>query len=212
MLRPIAAFHRDADGDWVAELSCWHTQHVRHQPPFRDRPWVLDPAGRAVYIGTVLDCPPCERAELPGGLDRRGSVGPWDEAALPEEFLRAHLTPPQLWGVLRVHEGDLGLQFRPGDTPPGPSRHLSAGSRRAIPPGVLHRLILTGPVRVELELWGRLAPVVSGGDPVPGGDPDEGGDPACWAGLLCPGCGAVLDGGPHRVGCGSGGRVTTPSW
>lgn len=31
--------------------------------------------------------------------------------------------------------------------------------------------------------------------------PDEGGDPACWAGLLCPECGAVLDGGSHRPGC-----------
>ena len=31
--------------------------------------------------------------------------------------------------------------------------------------------------------------------------PDEGGEQACWAGLLCPECGAVLDGGPHREGC-----------
>jgi methylenetetrahydrofolate dehydrogenase (NADP+) / methenyltetrahydrofolate cyclohydrolase len=28
------------------------------------------------------------------------------------------------------------------------------------------------------------------------------GDPACWAGLVCAGCGAVLDGGVHRPGCG----------
>ncbi len=30
---------------------------------------------------------------------------------------------------------------------------------------------------------------------------DVGGDPACWAGLLCPSCGAVLDGTGHREGC-----------
>ncbi|HWE54031.1 MAG TPA: hypothetical protein VG435_00890 [Acidimicrobiales bacterium] len=30
---------------------------------------------------------------------------------------------------------------------------------------------------------------------------DEGGDPACWAGLICPDCGIVLDGSPHRAGC-----------
>ena len=35
----------------------------------------------------------------------------------------------------------------------------------------------------------------------PGDESPEGGDPACWAGLLCPECGAVLDGGPHRPGC-----------
>jgi len=29
----------------------------------------------------------------------------------------------------------------------------------------------------------------------------EGGDPACWAGLLCPKCGIVLDGSPHRADC-----------
>ena len=27
------------------------------------------------------------------------------------------------------------------------------------------------------------------------------GDPACWAGLLCPECGAIVDRGYHRSGC-----------
>jgi len=34
-------------------------------------------------------------------------------------------------------------------------------------------------------------------------DPDEaweGGDPACWAGIICQECGAVLSEG-HRAGC-----------
>ena len=26
--------------DWVAELECGHTQHVRHDPPWTNRPWV----------------------------------------------------------------------------------------------------------------------------------------------------------------------------
>ena len=32
---------------------------------------------------------------------------------------------------------------------------------------------------------------------------DEGGDPACWAGLVCPECGAIIDGGgpPCRLPC-----------
>ena len=34
----------------------------------------------------------------------------------------------------------------------------------------------------------------------------EGGDPACWTGLLCAECGAVLDGGPHRQGCSPAGQ------
>jgi hypothetical protein len=35
-------------------------------------------------------------------------------------------------------------------------------------------------------------------------DPEAGGDPACWVGVLCPACGAVRDGGPHRDGCPAG--------
>lgn len=32
-----------------------------------------------------------------------------------------------------------------------------------------------------------------------------GGEPACLAHVVCPACGAVLDGGPHRIGCTSEG-------
>ena len=30
---------------------------------------------------------------------------------------------------------------------------------------------------------------------------EQGGEPACLAHLVCPDCGVVLDGGPHRPGC-----------
>ena len=30
---------------------------------------------------------------------------------------------------------------------------------------------------------------------------DQGGEPACFAHLVCPDCGVVLDGSPHRPGC-----------
>jgi Protein of unknown function (DUF3565) len=33
-------------------------------------------------------------------------------------------------------------------------------------------------------------------------DAAEGGEAACFANMLCPECGAVLDGGAHRDGCG----------
>ena len=68
MDRPIEGFHRDADSDWVAELSCGHTQHVRHQPPFRVREWVVSEAGRAGRLGSLLHCPACDRGELPSGF------------------------------------------------------------------------------------------------------------------------------------------------
>jgi hypothetical protein len=67
MIRTIEDFHQDDEGDWVAELSCLHTQHVRHRPPFWNRPWVTTEAGRRSRIGAELDCPLCDRAEPPDG-------------------------------------------------------------------------------------------------------------------------------------------------
>ena len=35
----------------------------------------------------------------------------------------------------------------------------------------------------------------------PRSNDDEGGESACFAHLICPECGAVLDGGEHAQGC-----------
>jgi hypothetical protein len=59
MRRRITGFHRDADEQWVAELECGHPQHVRHNPPWEIRPWVLTEAGRLEKIGTELECVMC---------------------------------------------------------------------------------------------------------------------------------------------------------
>ena len=68
MQREITGFRQDELGDWVAELECRHAQHVRHRPPFTPRQWVETASGRAENIGQRLDCPLCDRAELPDGL------------------------------------------------------------------------------------------------------------------------------------------------
>ena len=154
MIRSIVGFHADSDGDWVAELSCYHSQHLRHRPPFQQREWVLDPVGRAAHLGSHIECPLCDRAELPEGLTILGRAGPWDQDSVPGGLLRAHRTPEGRWGRLVIHDGAVGFQFKPGDAPPAPVRHLDAGAHQPIPPGVPHRLILTGAVRLELEFWG----------------------------------------------------------
>jgi hypothetical protein len=59
MNRTVIAFHIDENGDWVADLDCGHRQHVRHQPPFANRPWVLSAAGRQSRLGAELDCRHC---------------------------------------------------------------------------------------------------------------------------------------------------------
>ncbi len=60
MNRKITGFHRDEEGHWVAELECGHAQHVRHDPPWINRPWVTTEEGRARTLGAELDCKRCE--------------------------------------------------------------------------------------------------------------------------------------------------------
>jgi len=59
----MVGFHLDEHGDWVADLACGHTQHVRHQPPWQLRPWVVRVESRARHIGQTLRCKKCERGE-----------------------------------------------------------------------------------------------------------------------------------------------------
>lgn len=61
MKQPIAGFHKDEHGDWVADLECGHTQHVRHDPPWQLRPWVMTDEGRKDHIGMKLNCLKCDR-------------------------------------------------------------------------------------------------------------------------------------------------------
>jgi len=65
MERAITGFHQDDHGDWVAELSCGHGQHVRHRPPWQVRPWVITEEGRREHLGLRLDCRLCD-GDSPG--------------------------------------------------------------------------------------------------------------------------------------------------
>ncbi len=60
MKRRITGFHLDEFDDWVADLECSHTQHVRHRPPWQNRAWVIDPQQRERHIGRELDCRLCD--------------------------------------------------------------------------------------------------------------------------------------------------------
>ena len=66
MIRTIDGFHLDDAGDWVAELSCLHGQHVRHRPPFRDRAWVETEDGARLKAVQQIEL-------LAGGVGRMGA-------------------------------------------------------------------------------------------------------------------------------------------
>ncbi len=197
--RSITGYHRDEAGDWVAELACGHNQHVRHRPPFQLREWVLDPGGRSSRLGTALDCPLCDRAEVPDGLRWVRTSAVWDERTMPAGLRRAHRVAAGTWGRIVVHAGR--LRFAAATTPTI-DVELEPGSAQAIPPEVLHEVTPLGAVRFSVEFFA----VDGAGQPgteeaEPRATKAEGGDPACWAGILCPECGAVTDGGYHRPGC-----------
>ena len=60
MNRRITGYHQDDKGQWVAELECGHQQHVRHNPPWVNRPWVTTAQGRTAALGAALDCNKCD--------------------------------------------------------------------------------------------------------------------------------------------------------
>ena len=65
MNQPIIGYHLDEFQDWVADLACGHRQHVRHNPPLVQRPWVLTEEGRSKHRGTPLNCKKCDEGLPP---------------------------------------------------------------------------------------------------------------------------------------------------
>lgn len=202
MERTISGFHRDSMGDWVAELSCGHDQHVRHRPPFQERAWVESEQGRLERLGQPLECPLCDRAELPFAVRLVRSSPLWDERTMPRGLLRSHRLSVGTWGVLKVHEGDLGFSVL-GDAPLSMVLHRDSPDW-AIPPEVAHEVRPLGPVRFSIDFFAvarELAEDEEERRERVWSDEESGGDPVCWAHLLCPECGAVLSADPHRRGC-----------
>ncbi|WP_300651889.1 DUF3565 domain-containing protein [Pseudomonas sp.] len=62
-------FGQDADGHWLAILSCGHTQHLRHQPPWQNRAWVLDAKQRTSRLDQPFACGWCMAAVESGAAN-----------------------------------------------------------------------------------------------------------------------------------------------
>jgi hypothetical protein len=60
MKQAISGYHKDEEDHWVAELSCGHFQHVRHDPPWTNRLWVITSEGRDSMLGFELECKNCD--------------------------------------------------------------------------------------------------------------------------------------------------------
>lgn len=90
MQQRIIGFHQDDEQHWVADLACGHTQHVRHDPPWQERPWVCDAEARSARIGRTLNCPVCdEGAAAPAPTADDAMRSPISD----DEQIPAHLSP-----------------------------------------------------------------------------------------------------------------------
>lgn len=148
MQREIVDFAQDEAADWYAELSCGHTQHVRHSPPFVSRPWAVSEEGRKSKLGALLSCVRCDRAELPEHFVAYKRTPEFDGQSMPKGLLKTHATKRGVWGRLTVLQGQLlYCSHAPLD-----GRHVVAAPAHAIiVPELEHHLEILGPVRVYLE-------------------------------------------------------------
>lgn len=105
MQRAIASFSTDDIGDPIALLSCGHPQHVRHKPPWEERPWVVTPEGRARMLGQTLDCVRCDRLEWPAGFAAYKHTAVFDHDSVPAGLRRDHSTKAGVWARIIVQAG-----------------------------------------------------------------------------------------------------------
>jgi len=148
----LSSWRSSKAGDWVAELSCLHNQHMPHRPPFEDRSWVTDTPMREARIGSSIDCPLCDRAEMPDGLVQLRRAGAWDELSLPNALQHSHRTGKAAWAIVKVTAGEVKFRM---ETSPLLKARLTAGTHQVIPPEMPHEVVPVGPIHLVVEFWGR---------------------------------------------------------
>ncbi len=142
MKRKIVGYHQDEKGDWVADLDCFHGQHVRHEPPFFNRPWSATVEGRKSKLGEVLDCVRCDVLEFPEGLSEYKRTPEFTQDTIPKGLLKNHTTKLGTWGKIHVLEGKLLYK------PDGQKGITILPTQTAnIPPEMLHNVTADGTVR-----------------------------------------------------------------
>ena len=152
MQRTMTGFHQDDLGDWVAELSCLHRQHIRHQPPFWEAAWIDDPDTRTAHIGALLECPLCDRAQLPDNLRVVRRTAKWSETSVPAGLRGAHRIAAGTWGLLEVEVGTVRLI---AETTPRLDVTVTVGRPQPIPPELDHHIEVGPDARFHVTFLAR---------------------------------------------------------
>lgn len=154
MQRPIVGFASDADGDWVAILNCGHPQHVRHQPPFTNRPWVMTADGRNSQVGAMLNCVRCDKFEFPEDFVAYKKTPIFDQASVPKGLQKNHTTKAGVWAKIMVIDGSLRYIV----DKPARDLTLSKGQPGIVMPEVPHRIEPIGVVHFYVEFYRSQQP------------------------------------------------------
>ena len=147
MQRTIVSFAVDALGDPIARLDCGHAQHIRHQPPFQLRPWVMTAEGRASMLGTALNCLRCARLEWPADFVAYKQTPVFTERTVPVGLLRDHATKRGVWARIVVLEGELRYRIASLSL----DIVLAPDHQGIVVPELLHSVEALGAVRFYVE-------------------------------------------------------------
>ncbi len=148
MQRKIIGFHRDEEDHWVAELDCGHGQHMRHTPPFFERPWTQTEEGRRSRLGTTVECVKCDQFEWPEGLTEFRRTPEYTGETMPEGLRKDHATKEGVWGKINVIEGEVIYRPEIG----GPVR-LDPSRPGIVVPEMKHSLERIGDVRFVVVFY-----------------------------------------------------------
>ncbi len=150
MERKIRGFHRDSKNDWVADLACGHGQHVRHNPPFENRSWVVTADGRASKLGVALNCVRCDDLELPDGFRPYKRTVVFSAESVPAGLTSFHATKPGVWATIQVLAGQLRYVVA---EPINQVFLLDSEHVGIIAPEVVHYVQPEGTVRFYVEFY-----------------------------------------------------------
>lgn len=149
MERPIIDFGLGSDGDPVAVLGCGHSQHVRHNPPFINRPWVVTQEGRDGMIGKPLNCVRCDNLELPDHFIPYKRTAEFNEESVPAALRKDHSTKAGVWAKITVTRGM--LLYRVPSL--GKETTLSVDRPGIVLPEVLHNVEPVGSASFFVEFY-----------------------------------------------------------
>lgn len=115
MQQRMVGFHIDEEGHWVADLACGHCQHVRHNPPWVNRPWVLQESGRLQHLGQSLSCLKCDMPVIPVDALLVSCSEPLDHKELSTQYSGTLQNNSDHWVEVAVTEGELIYQSLTGN-------------------------------------------------------------------------------------------------